>query len=225
MIKNKINGKTYIGQTIRPITKRFEQHQKSSACRAIYNAIQKYGWDDFEKDWYECPDKDLNFDEELLVREMKTMSPEGYNLREGGGSHGKPSEESNQKNRESHIGKTMSEKAKQEIRKANIGKPRSKESKQKQSESIKGENHHMYGKTRSQETKQQIREANRGERNHNSKKVYQYHLDGTFIASFESCGEAARNVEGDNSSISKCARDKNGRHNTAHGFKWSYTKY
>ena len=46
MLKNKINGKIYIGQTIRPIQKRFNKHQhKSSRCRAIYNVILKYGWD------------------------------------------------------------------------------------------------------------------------------------------------------------------------------------
>ena len=98
-------GKSYIGQTTRPIEKRFKAHQlKSSKCLAIYNAIQKYGWDNFEKDWYECPDEDLNFDEELLVREMETLSPSGYNLKEGGGNTGKPCEETRQKQIEAKLG-------------------------------------------------------------------------------------------------------------------------
>lgn len=92
-IKNKINGKIYIGQTTNSIEKRFKQHQQtSSKCVAIYNAIKFHGWENFEKDWYECPDEDLNFDEELLVREMGTLAPYGYNLKEGGGN-GKLSEE------------------------------------------------------------------------------------------------------------------------------------
>ena len=102
------SGKSYIGQTTRPIEKRFQIHQqKSSNCVAIYRAIQKYGWDNFKKDWYECPDEDLNFDEELLVREMGTLAPRGYNLKEGGGSNGKHSEESKQKMSESHTGKPL----------------------------------------------------------------------------------------------------------------------
>ena len=69
------NGKSYIGQTIRSIEKRLEEHRKgnSKRCRLIYRAINKYGWENFEQDWYECPDEDLNFDEDLLVREMGTM--------------------------------------------------------------------------------------------------------------------------------------------------------
>ena len=63
MLKNKINGKIYIGQTIRNVEKRLEEHRKKSRCIAIYNAIQKHGWENFEQDWYECPDEDLNFDE------------------------------------------------------------------------------------------------------------------------------------------------------------------
>ena len=130
MIKNKINEKIYIGQTVRSIKIRFHEHRtKSSGCVAIYNAIKKYGWENFEKDYYECPDEDLNFDEELLVREIGTLVPEGYNLREGGGSRGKHSEESKQKNREAHLGenhpmfgKTRSEETKQKLREANLGK-------------------------------------------------------------------------------------------------------
>jgi group I intron endonuclease len=189
MLKNKVNGKIYIGQTIRPIHKRLAEHEKErSRCVAIYGAIQKYGWDNFEKDYYECPDEDLDFDEELLVREMGTLSPGGYNLREGGGSRGKLSEESKkkvgdgnrgkthtvetkQKQREAHLGKTHSEEAKQKCREANIGdnhpmwgKKHRKESKKKMSDSKKGDKNHNYGKTPSDETKRKNRESQLGEK-------------------------------------------------------------
>jgi group I intron endonuclease len=208
---NKINEKRYIGQTRRPIQERLKEHRtgRSNRCRAIYNAILECGWENFEIDWYECPNEDLDFDEELLVREMGTLSPNGYNIKEGGGSCGKHSEESKQK---------MSESTKGE-KHPMWGKHRSEEYKQKMSESTKGEKHPMWGKHRSEETKKKISDSTKGEKNHKSKRVYQYALDGTFINSFESVGEAVKYVEGDRSNIARCAR---GKLKTAYGFKWSY---
>ncbi len=224
------SGKSYIGQTTRPIQERFKSHQyRSSKCSAIYNAIQKYGWGNFVKDWYGCPDEDLNFDEELLVREMGTLSPDGYNLREGGGNHGKLSEETKQKLSDAHRGDKS----------YMYGIPKSEEFKQKISEAQRGEKHHMYGKNHTRETKQKIgkasngrvhtektkqhiREATIGEKNHNSKRVYQYDLDGIFIRSFGSSREGARHLgRRDGSKISMCAR---GELDTAYRFKWSYIK-
>jgi len=91
--------KSYIGQTIRPVEERLKEHRtgKTSGCRAIYNAIQYHGWDAFEKDWYECPDEDLNKHEELMVEVLGTLYPNGYNLKEGGGANGKMSKETKQK--------------------------------------------------------------------------------------------------------------------------------
>ena len=181
------NGKIYIGQTIRPIEKRFKQHlKKGSGCVAIYNAIQYHGWGNFEKDWYECPDEDLNFDEELLVREMGTLSPSGYNLREGGGNTGKMSEDSKKKISEANKGKTHTEETKKkwsEMRKGennsmygknhteetrkkigeiNLGKTHTEETKKKWSEMRKGENNSMYGKNHTEETRKKIGEINLG---------------------------------------------------------------
>ena len=104
MIKNKINGKIYIGQTTRSVEERLEEHRRKKRCIGIYNAIKKYGWKNFEKDWYECPNEDLNFDEELLVQEMETLTPNGYNLMEGGGSCGKRSKKTKQRMREARLG-------------------------------------------------------------------------------------------------------------------------
>jgi len=217
------SGKSYIGQTYRPIEKRLNQHRtgRSSGCRAIYNAIQYYGWESFEKDWYECPDEDLNFDEELLVREMETLAPDGYNLKEGG-YNGKVSEETKQK---------MSE-AKKGEKSCWYGKTHTAETIQKMSEAKKGEKSCWYGKTHTAETIQKMSESNRGENNpmwgktgekhYRSKRVYQYARDGTFINSFETCGEAARHlIKKDGSSISACAL---GNRKTAYGFKWTHIK-
>ena len=223
MLENKINGKIYIGLTTRSIEKRLEEHRtgRSIACRAIYNAIKFHGWENFETDWYECPDEDLNFDEELLVREMETLAPRGYNLREGGGGNGKMSEETKQKCSEAKrgennywYGKTHGYNTKQKMSKSQCGRTHTDESKQKMSEL-------RLGKPHGEETKQKMSEAQQGEKNHNSKRVYQYALDGTFINSFSSSGEAGRRLKKYAANIRACAHDSD-KHKTAYGFKWSY---
>jgi len=148
------SGKTYIGQTIRSIKKRFKQHQgKNSGCRGISGAIQKYGWKNFVIDYYEVPDEELNKHERWLVNLMGTLSPEGYNLREGGGSRGKASEESKQKNREARLGKKTSKETKQRQREARLGKKDSEETKQKKREA-------QLGKKESEETRQKSEKHN-----------------------------------------------------------------
>jgi len=177
----KESRKAYIGQTIRDIHKRLEEHQQlSSGCRAIYNAIKKHGWENFDKEWYEVPDEDLNFYEEMLVALFGTLSPGGYNLMEGGGSKGRPSEETKQKMKEAKTGekhpmygKTPSDETKKKLSKANsgqkhpmYGKTPSEETKQKMSEALSGEKNHMYGKTHTEESKQKMSEAHASEKNH-----------------------------------------------------------
>ncbi|AGE57425.1 GIY-YIG catalytic domain-containing endonuclease [Paramecium bursaria Chlorella virus NE-JV-4] len=183
-------GKSYIGQTIRPIEERFKEHQKkTSSCVAVSNAIQKYGWENFDKDWYECPDEELNKHEELMVEVLGTLVPNGYNLREGGGATGKLSEETRQKISEAHAGKIPSEQTRQKMSESkkgeknpNYGKSPGEETKQKMSESQRGDKGYWYGKsieeetrqkisesllgkTRTDETKQKISESKKGEKN------------------------------------------------------------
>ena len=99
------SGKSYVGQTTRDIEERFGEHQEiDSTCRAIRNAIQYYGWDSFIVDYYECPDDELNKNEKWMVDLMGTLSPGGYNLREGGGSRGKFSDDTKKKLSESRVG-------------------------------------------------------------------------------------------------------------------------
>ena len=274
----KESRKAYIGQTIRPIEDRLKEHQlSSSGCRAISGAIKKHGWENFDKEWYEVPNEELNFYEEMLVALLGTLAPGGYNLMEGGGSTGKRSEETKQKISEATsgekaywygktlsdehkqklgealsgeknpmYGKTHAEEIKKKISKAMsgkmlseehkkklsdahsgeknhmYGKTHTEETKKKISKALVGEKHPMYGKTRTEETKQNMSEAQSGEKNPTSKKVYQYTLDGTYIDSFASGGEAARALgKTDGSFISKCAR---GKQPSAYGFKWSREK-
>jgi len=219
----KESRKAYIGQTIRDIHKRLEEHQlSSSGCKAISGAIKKHGWDNFDKEWYEVPDEELNFYEEMLVALFGTLAPGGYNLKEGGGATGKMSEESKQKMSDAKSGEKCYW----------FGKTHTEESKQKISESLSGEKNPMYGKTdeknhfygkeHTKESKQKMSESRSGEKNHKSKRVYQYTLDGTCVGSYGSSGEAARALGKTNGSkIRMCAR---GDRKTAYGFKWTREK-
>ena len=140
--------KSYIGQTIRDIHKRLEEHQyASSGCVAVSRAIKKYGWENVKKEWYECPDEDLNFYEEMLVALLGTLSPGGYNLMEGGGSKGKPSEETKRRISEALSGEKHYW----------YGKT--------------GEKAFWYGKEHTEETKKKMSEAKSGEKAYNSKRV------------------------------------------------------
>ena len=216
------SGKSYIGQTYRPIQERLKEHEigKNIGCMAIYNAIQYHGWENFEKDWYEVPDEDLNKHEELMVEVLGTLSPGGYNLREGGGSHGKMSVESKQKMSVSTrgennpmYGKKHSDETNQKNREKHLGKTTTEETKKKISEALTGRIH-------TTESKRKMSDSKKGDKNSCSKKVYQYNLDGIFIDSFDSCREAALKLKKDHSAIGRCAR---GKYKTAYGFKWSYT--
>ena len=153
------SGKSYVGQTTRDIEERFGEHQEpTSACSAIRNAIQYYGWDRFIADYYECPDGELNKNEKWMVELLGTLSPGGYNLREGGGSRGKFSDDTKQKLSESRIGINthgegvgMSEETKQKVQNT-----WTEEKRKEHSIRYSGFLNPMFGKPRDDETKQKI---------------------------------------------------------------------
>jgi group I intron endonuclease len=201
------SGRSYIGQTTRQIEKRLEEHQKPSTCVAIYNAIQHYKWENMKKEWYEVPDEELNFYEEMLISLLGTLAPKGYNLREGG-ANGKMSEGSKKKNREAQLGKTRTEDTKKLISNATAGE---KNGMFKKGHMISGEKNGMFGKI--------------GENNTSSKKVYQYDLKDNFIRSFGSSREATQHLgkKCTSGNIASCARG-DPRRPMAYGFKWYYDK-
>ena len=97
-IKNKIDNKTYIGQTIQDLEDRWRDHlNKHSNCRYLKSAFKKYGVDNFEFQLV-C----ITFDNCLDDMEIKYIErynclvPNGYNLRLGGNS-GKHNEETKRK--------------------------------------------------------------------------------------------------------------------------------
>lgn len=88
---NKINNKTYIGQTNNP-NKRWrgkgvDYKPRENSESLFYKAIQKYGWDNFEhKILAECETREeANELEKQYILEYDSTNPEkGYNLSSGG---------------------------------------------------------------------------------------------------------------------------------------------
>ena len=105
--RNKINGKSYVGQTCQtPPEKRWGYNGCGYKYNQYFtNSIQKYGWDNFEHEIVKTnlTKEEADDLEKLLIQKLNSMAPNGYNLKEGG-SNGKMSEESKKKMSESAKG-------------------------------------------------------------------------------------------------------------------------
>lgn len=149
-VKNKINGKYYIGQTFRTLEQRKREHLTEGQYHSVFHlAIDKYGPENFE--WQiidESDDQDtLNLLERLhIYRYESLVSHWGYNLKDGG-SNGKYSTESKLK-----------------MSMAQTGKQHSKKTKEKMSKAHSGSKHHFYGKHLSEDHKQKISKAHQGKK-------------------------------------------------------------
>jgi len=244
LIENKINGKKYIGQTLKnDINSRWKQHKnmcKNSLGNCLYNAYKKYGIENFNfKILCICFDIDTNRFEIDYIKKYNTIYPNGYNLQLGG---------NNRKHNEYtiiHLKKVLSG-----INGQNYGKKCSLEKRQKISESLKGEKNPNFGKKISKEIKDKISKtmnnfniekrkeinekisetlknnnSNKNNINKNNKKISQYDLDNNLISVFNSISEASKKIGVDRMTISKCCNDKYIQYKTAKGFIWKYYNY
>jgi group I intron endonuclease len=89
-VENKINGKVYIGCTTGRLSKRKSQHHEDSKNKnnKFYNAIKKYGWDNFK---WSIIDKATDFVElqrkEIFWIKKYDSVKSGYNITFGGQGH------------------------------------------------------------------------------------------------------------------------------------------
>ena len=206
-IKNKIDNKTYIGQTTQDLESRWRQHlKKRNSCRYLKYAFNKYGVENFEFELV-C----ITFDNQLddmeikYIEQYKCLVPNGYNIRLGGNS-GKHHEETKRK-----IGDTIKNKYKNGMVHSmpQLGKPHNEIIKKKISDKLKGHK-------RSQESidKQIITK-----RNKRNRKIIQFDIEGNRLNSFYTCTEAAEYIGCSLSTISRCC---NGITKTSKGYVWKY---
>jgi hypothetical protein len=86
LITNLINGKKYVGQTIRPLSVRWYFHVHQTNCRVMARAIKKYGKENFtiEELFKAQSQEELDRKEIEFILALNTLAPGGYNLTEGG---------------------------------------------------------------------------------------------------------------------------------------------
>lgn len=174
-IRNKINNKIYIGQTIRKFKKRYSgELEKRTHNEHLKRSIQKYGIENFEID----EEFDIAYSKEELDK-LEDMYIKIYNCcdenygynNKFGGANGRFSEQTKQKLKENspHLsgenhpfyGKHHTEEAKRRISEAN-------------KENMKGERNPNYGKHLSKEAKENLREKLKGKNAPSARAIYCY---------------------------------------------------
>ena len=163
IIRNTVNGKAYIGQTIKKLEKRINEHlnltQARRGSRLLKSAIEKYGRDAFTVEiLHEVLDIFLDEIEIAEIAKHNTLVPHGYNLDSGGHANKVLSDETRWKMSEANKGKTHSAETRRKISESLKGKPLSPERRRKISEAHKGRKR----KPRSAEHRRKMSEANKG---------------------------------------------------------------
>ena len=110
-ITNKFNGKSYIGQTVQSLERRWRSHcwpSRTNGCHALRSAINKYGSENFiVEEITKCKSvEEMNYREIFYIKLFDTMTPNGYNLRTGG-DNSRFSEESKLKLAKSCMGRNI----------------------------------------------------------------------------------------------------------------------
>jgi len=143
VIRNKVNGKCYVGQTVRSLEERWKAHCQDNRQRLtrmpIAAAIHKHGKENFEIEVLEeCHSQvELNIAEVRWALELKAFWPTGYNLK-AGGARGTTSKELRRRISEGSKGKKASEETRLKLSKSHLGHRHSAETLRKMSNYWKG---------------------------------------------------------------------------------------
>lgn len=196
------SNKYYVGITSKKPEHRWWNGKGYKSNKYFYNAIQKYGWDNFEHEIiaeHLTEQEAKNFEITLISKLKSTNRKYGYNITLGG---------------ESNNGNVVSEETRRKLsdslkgKKTRLGIKQSDKTKRKISETMTGRKH-------SDDTKKNMRSNS-----YNKKQVSQYDKNNKLLKTYMSTMEAQRETNIPNTNIVKCC---NGKLHTAGGFIWKYT--
>jgi len=227
LIRNKVNGKCYVGQTRqKKVESRWAVHSRPIEQNTSYiaNAVRHHGWDSFETSIIcEIPNEELNVREILEIKERNTIAPNGYNLKPGGDNH-ETHPFVRARISASNTGKKQRPEVIAKRTEANTGKKRTLETCIKVAEARKSRKHteetiaKLKGRKHTDEEKLRMKGSH-------VKKVDQYSKDGTFLKTYDSITEAVKalnlNIKA-GSSIIKCCK---GVRKTGYKFIWKYNDH
>lgn len=202
------NGKVYIGITCRKPQERWGVAGNGyKSNKHFYSAIQKYGWDNIKHEiLYDgiTAEQAENYEKWFIFVHDSSNRKFGYNNTLGG-EHGKMSAHTIEEDR-------------------------------KRGKTLIGEKNPFYGKKHSERTRQhlsavRLNNPNRFELSKSAglkakevtrKEVSQYNVSGKYIASYESCSDAALFVCGNKNGGNHIGAVCNGNRKTAYGYIWKY---
>jgi group I intron endonuclease len=152
LVTNKINNKSYVGQSTRPFEKRWKEHCTGNDYSLLSLAIKKYSPENFEHTIViTCDNKELDDYETKYIKEYQTLCPNGYNIQSGGSKGRTHCKESCEKMRQAKLGD----------KNHNFNKPRTDVCKKNISLAKIGDKHHFYGKELSLEHKLNLSKAHK----------------------------------------------------------------
>lgn len=149
------NGKRYIGITSKKANKRWERGSGYKTNTYFYNAIQKYGWDNFEHNILKTDlskEEACKLEREYISKYKSNQFQYGYNRSMGG---------------EMEVGWHYNEEQKVKISEATKKAMQDPEIRKKCSKGRLGKPAYNKGKHISEETKEKLRQVNLGNKNPN----------------------------------------------------------
>lgn len=204
------NGKRYVGLTMRDVNKRWGNGIGYKKQKVVYNAILKYGWNNISHIVYECDtESEMKYLERYLIAYYNTTDHRyGYNVTEGGdGTPGFGTKPIDQYDKQGVLVRTWESAAAIE-RELNYDAGCIYNCLRKRQPTAYGFYWAYSGKIPELQT-YKIR-----------RKVYQYNLNGDFIAEFKNAVEATKSIgKSPNGNIVACC---NGWRKTAYNYIWKY---
>lgn len=192
------SGKKYIGQTVQTINNRAKGMRGKGYrnCSVFYNAIKKYGLENFTLEILEEAHIDLlNEKEKEWIAFLDTRIPNGYNISEGGEGHSKKVYQYDIDTGEFIAEYPSLTEAARAIKVKTI--QNISDCLRERQKSAHG---YIWSYIKYEKVIPQVYFSNE------SRPVYAYHLDGTFYRKFDSITKAAKIIEGNRNDIRKCIK-------------------